>query len=156
MKFFTILDATKPHALVLIRQTARTRGQNRIPPRLPPSSKKKKEAMEVDSSTPGTAAAAPLSPGDFRELFDSVDAFLFDCDGPAPPPLPRTISSRLNEFGWSGRVFPSSSSGVIWKRDRLLDGVSQTLDFLRSKVNRPVASSLRSVLVRHWNFLRIF
>ncbi|KAL3740979.1 hypothetical protein ACJRO7_022145 [Eucalyptus globulus] len=60
--------------------------------------------MEVESSTAGAAAAAaPLSPGDFRELFDSVDAFLFDCDG------------------------------VIWKRDRLLDGVSQTLDFLRSK-----------------------
>lgn len=58
--------------------------------------------MEVHSSTAG-AAAPPLSPGDFRELFDSVDAFLFDCDG------------------------------VIWKGDKLIDGVSQTLDFLRSK-----------------------
>ncbi|XP_010059542.2 phosphoglycolate phosphatase 2 [Eucalyptus grandis] len=58
--------------------------------------------MEVHSSTAGAAAAA-LSPGDFRELFDSVDAFLFDCDG------------------------------VIWKGDKLIDGVSQTLDFLRSK-----------------------
>ncbi|KAK3432278.1 hypothetical protein EUGRSUZ_E03839, partial [Eucalyptus grandis] len=49
------------------------------------------------------AAAPPLSSGNFRELFDSVDAFLFDCEG------------------------------VIWKGDKLIDGVSQTLDLLRSK-----------------------
>ncbi|XVF75150.1 hypothetical protein PTKIN_Ptkin13bG0164200 [Pterospermum kingtungense] len=38
-----------------------------------------------------------------RELLDSVDAFLFDCDG------------------------------VIWKGDKLIDGVPETLDMLRSK-----------------------
>ncbi|XP_027353916.1 phosphoglycolate phosphatase 2-like [Abrus precatorius] len=44
-----------------------------------------------------------LSPHNFRDLFDSVEAFLFDCDG------------------------------VIWKGDELINGVSETLDMLRSK-----------------------
>ncbi|KAK1296878.1 Phosphoglycolate phosphatase 2 [Acorus calamus] len=44
-----------------------------------------------------------LSNGDFNELLDSVEAFLFDCDG------------------------------VIWKGDRLIDGVPRTLEMLRSK-----------------------
>ncbi|KAL0793332.1 hypothetical protein Bca101_064709 [Brassica carinata] len=44
-----------------------------------------------------------LSSSNFKSLFDSVDTFLFDCDG------------------------------VIWKGDTLIDGVSQTLDLLRSK-----------------------
>ncbi|KAL5769405.1 hypothetical protein ACOSP7_015947 [Xanthoceras sorbifolium] len=44
-----------------------------------------------------------LSPHNTRPLFDSVEAFLFDCDG------------------------------VIWKGDKLIDGVPQTLDMLRSK-----------------------
>ncbi|KAK1273787.1 Phosphoglycolate phosphatase 2 [Acorus gramineus] len=44
-----------------------------------------------------------LSNGDFYELLDSVEAFLFDCDG------------------------------VIWKGDRLIDGVPRTLEMLRSK-----------------------
>ncbi|KAL8137325.1 hypothetical protein V2J09_003326 [Rumex salicifolius] len=45
---------------------------------------------------------AVLSPAAAIQLCDSVDAFLFDCDG------------------------------VIWKGDRLIDGASQTLDMLRS------------------------
>ncbi|XP_057432874.1 phosphoglycolate phosphatase 2 [Lotus japonicus] len=45
----------------------------------------------------------PLSPENFRDLFDSVEAFLFDCDG------------------------------VIWKGDELIDGASETLHMLRSK-----------------------
>ncbi|XVF28079.1 hypothetical protein REPUB_Repub14bG0164500 [Reevesia pubescens] len=50
------------------------------------------------------AAAAELLDGvNVRALLDSVDAFLFDCDG------------------------------VIWKGDKLIDGVPQTLDMLRSK-----------------------
>ncbi|XP_047308023.1 phosphoglycolate phosphatase 2 [Impatiens glandulifera] len=44
-----------------------------------------------------------LSLGSARDLFDSVDAFLFDCDG------------------------------VIWKGDKLIDGVPQTLEMLRSQ-----------------------
>ncbi|KVI01134.1 phosphoglycolate phosphatase 2 [Cynara cardunculus var. scolymus] len=44
-----------------------------------------------------------LSPTNVRDLFDSLDAFLFDCDG------------------------------VIWKGDTLIDGVPQTLEMLRSK-----------------------
>lgn len=48
-------------------------------------------------------AAQLLSPPNIRSLFDSVEAFLFDCDG------------------------------VIWKGDKLIDGVPQTLELLRSK-----------------------
>lgn len=44
-----------------------------------------------------------LSCHNFRDLFDSVEAFLFDCDG------------------------------VIWKGDELIDGASQTIHMLRSK-----------------------
>lgn len=43
-----------------------------------------------------------LSPSNTRDLVDSVDAFLFDCDG------------------------------VIWKGDALIDGVPETLEALRS------------------------
>ncbi|KAJ6426266.1 hypothetical protein OIU84_026786, partial [Salix udensis] len=46
-------------------------------------------------------AAQLLSTQNIRSLFDSVEAFLFDC--------------------------------VIWKGDKLIDGVSETLDWLRSK-----------------------
>ncbi|OMP05193.1 2-phosphoglycolate phosphatase, eukaryotic [Corchorus capsularis] len=49
------------------------------------------------------AAAELLCGVNLRALLDSVDAFLFDCDG------------------------------VIWKGDKLIDGVPQTLDLLRSK-----------------------
>ncbi|KAG7034022.1 Phosphoglycolate phosphatase 2, partial [Cucurbita argyrosperma subsp. argyrosperma] len=44
-----------------------------------------------------------LSTGNARDLIDSVEAFLFDCDG------------------------------VIWKGDKLVDGVVDTLEMLRSK-----------------------
>ncbi|MBA0569330.1 hypothetical protein Golob_006766, partial [Gossypium lobatum] len=58
------------------------------------------------SSMSGVAAASAaelLCCANARALLDSVDAFLFDCDG------------------------------VIWKGDKLFDGVPQTLDMLRSK-----------------------
>lgn len=45
----------------------------------------------------------PLDAGNASRLYNSVDAFLFDCDG------------------------------VIWKGDKLIDGVSETLHFLRSQ-----------------------
>jgi phosphoglycolate phosphatase len=44
-----------------------------------------------------------LSSHNVKHLFDSVDAFLFDCDG------------------------------VIWKGDTLIDGAKETLDMLRAK-----------------------
>lgn len=44
-----------------------------------------------------------LDTGNASRLYNSVDAFLFDCDG------------------------------VIWKGDKLIDGVSETLHFLRSQ-----------------------
>ncbi|KAH7572695.1 hypothetical protein JRO89_XS04G0291400 [Xanthoceras sorbifolium] len=56
-----------------------------------------------------------LSPHNTRPLFDSVEAFLFDCDG------------------------------VIWKGDKLIDGVPQTLDMLRSK-NEIFSSSFAAAM----------
>lgn len=53
-----------------------------------------------------SASAQPLQSPD--ELIDSVETFIFDCDG------------------------------VIWKGDSLIDGVPQTLDMLRSKGKRLV------------------
>ncbi|KAI3829444.1 hypothetical protein L1987_03568 [Smallanthus sonchifolius] len=50
-----------------------------------------------------TTSCQPLSLLNVRSLLDSVDCFLFDCDG------------------------------VIWKGDTLIDGVPQTLEMLRSK-----------------------
>ncbi|KAF5741569.1 phosphoglycolate phosphatase 1B chloroplastic-like [Tripterygium wilfordii] len=52
------------------------------------------------------ASAQPLKKPD--ELIDSVETFIFDCDG------------------------------VIWKGDKLIDGVPETLDMLRSKGKRLV------------------
>ncbi|GAV84878.1 Hydrolase_like domain-containing protein/Hydrolase_6 domain-containing protein [Cephalotus follicularis] len=51
----------------------------------------------------GKSAAQLLSASNIGALLDSVELFLFDCDG------------------------------VIWKGDKLIDGVPQTLDMLRSK-----------------------
>lgn len=63
--------------------------------------------MAVDSLSFVTRASAqPLQNAD--ELIDSVETFVFDCDG------------------------------VIWKGDLLIDGVSETLDMLRSKGKRLV------------------
>ncbi|KAG7022191.1 Phosphoglycolate phosphatase 1B, chloroplastic [Cucurbita argyrosperma subsp. argyrosperma] len=50
------------------------------------------------------ASAQPLKNAD--ELIDSVETFIFDCDG------------------------------VIWKGDKLIDGVPETLDMLRSKYGK--------------------
>lgn len=56
-----------------------------------------------ENCTASASTAQLLSPQNVTYLFDSVDAFLFDCDG------------------------------VIWKGDKLIDGVPQTLEMLRSK-----------------------
>ncbi|AQK44459.1 Phosphoglycolate phosphatase 1A chloroplastic [Zea mays] len=58
----------------------------------------------------GAAAAAPAAAKleDADALIDSVETFIFDCDG------------------------------VIWKGDKLIDGVPETLDLLRSKGKRLV------------------
>ncbi|XP_077222954.1 phosphoglycolate phosphatase 2-like [Tasmannia lanceolata] len=53
-------------------------------------------------------ASQPLSPQNAQSLFDSVEAFLFDCDG------------------------------VIWKGDKLIEGVPHTLELLRSRGKRLV------------------
>ncbi|KAA0025586.1 hypothetical protein IC582_018601 [Cucumis melo] len=60
------------------------------------------------SSVEISAEPQPLSSANARNLIDSVEAFLFDCDG------------------------------VIWKGDKLIDGVADTLEMLRSKGKRLV------------------
>ncbi|CAH9136437.1 unnamed protein product [Cuscuta epithymum] len=51
---------------------------------------------------PSSSSCQRLSSHNFRGLLDSVDAFLFDCDG------------------------------VIWKGDKLIDGIPEALHMLRS------------------------
>lgn len=77
-----------------------------------------------------------LSSLNITTLFDSVDAFLFDCDG-------LSLSSCFFFFTplFCLLKFSSLSSGVIWKGDKLINGVSQTLDMLRSKVLLVLLSS---------------
>ncbi|KAJ0989710.1 hypothetical protein J5N97_008066 [Dioscorea zingiberensis] len=58
--------------------------------------------MDDANGTPKVRALQALSPQTARSLVDSVDAFLFDCDG------------------------------VIWKGDKLIDGVPEALQTLRS------------------------
>ncbi|KAK2988140.1 hypothetical protein RJ640_017472 [Escallonia rubra] len=62
------------------------------------------DTASAPSSLVARASAQPLKNAD--ELIDSVETFIFDCDG------------------------------VIWKGDSLIDGVPQTLDMLRSKGKR--------------------
>ncbi|KAM7494419.1 hypothetical protein LguiB_029028 [Lonicera macranthoides] len=61
-------------------------------------------SSRADSTFAIRASAQPLQNAD--ELIDSVETFIFDCDG------------------------------VIWKGDTLIDGVPDTLDMLRSKGKR--------------------
>ncbi|CBI25739.3 unnamed protein product, partial [Vitis vinifera] len=108
------------------------------------------------------AKAAPelLSPQNARLLLDSTEAFLFDCDESI---FPRALSAQgnletlarsatMNANGEAAKAVPELLSpqnarllldsteaflfdcdGVIWKGDKLIDGVSETLDLLRSK-----------------------
>ncbi|CAL5347711.1 unnamed protein product [Camellia sinensis] len=68
--------------------------------------KKKKNSntrrMESSSNFVARASAQPLKNAD--QLIDSVETFIFDCDG------------------------------VIWKGDKLIDGVPESLDMLRTKI----------------------
>lgn len=59
-------------------------------------------AQVADAQPESASPPKLLTPHSVRQLVDSVDAFLFDCDG------------------------------VIWKGDVLIDGVPRTLDMLRS------------------------
>ncbi|KAF4356777.1 hypothetical protein G4B88_022026 [Cannabis sativa] len=63
-------------------------------------------SSRMEKSFTTRASAQPLTNAD--ELIDSVETFIFDCDG------------------------------VIWKGDKLIDGVPETLDLLRSKGKRLV------------------
>lgn len=63
------------------------------------------KASEINNGTPKASAS---SLHNAEELIDSVETFIFDCDG------------------------------VIWKGDTLIDGVPETLDMLRAKGKRLV------------------
>ncbi|GFS45932.1 2-phosphoglycolate phosphatase 2 [Actinidia rufa] len=76
-----------------------TKGGQRLP--LTSAAKIRTPATMNDGASPSIPQL--LSPQNATDLFHSVDAFLFDCDG------------------------------VIWKGDKLIDGVPHTLEMLRSK-----------------------
>lgn len=89
---------------------------------------------------PGEAAEL-LSPHNVRGLFDSVDAFLFDCDGNLP--LLDSVIDIFLSVHFKLIELPMVL-GVIWKGDTLIEGVSQTLEFLRSKVNAFLYAPIQS------------
>lgn len=64
------------------------------------------------------------------ELIDSVETFIFDCDGMFLLCCLVSIIYFLIEFSPIGWMI----AGVIWKGDSLISGVPETLDMLRSKV----------------------
>ena len=70
------------------------------------SSRMEKKKDLFVASAAASAAAQPLQNAD--ALIDSVETFIFDCDG------------------------------VIWKGDSLIEGVPETLEMLRSKGKRLV------------------
>jgi phosphoglycolate phosphatase len=83
------------------------------------------------------AAAVPAAKlEDAEALIDSVETFIFDCDGERP--IDRSRSASLVELSPINWLYTSCSCccrvGVIWKGDKLIDGVPETLDLLRSKV----------------------
>ncbi|CAL5016202.1 unnamed protein product [Urochloa decumbens] len=83
------------------KSTVRLRGGPVVSLAAAPSARR-----SVMAAAAGAAPAAKLEDAD--ALIDSVETFIFDCDG------------------------------VIWKGDKLIDGVPETLDLLRSKGKRLV------------------
>lgn len=80
-----------------------------------------------------------LQPHNFKDLLDSVEAFLFDCDGNSIIIINISIFHScivcIYMFFLQNSIHVTFSGlGVIWKGDELIDGASQTLDMLRSKV----------------------
>jgi hypothetical protein len=73
-----------------------------------------------------------------------VETFIFDCDGEwgidrPPPGFFLGGKSLMSKFAPS---FCVPRAGVIWKGDKLIDGVPETLDLLRSKARpEPQCSS---------------
>ena len=78
-----------------------------------------------------------------RSLVDSVDAFLFDCDG-----LRFVIPFFVGDFFLlrSCSLLPTDRwfllpplnlclLGVIWKGDKLIEGVGETMELLRKMVH---------------------
>jgi phosphoglycolate phosphatase len=87
---------------------------------------------------PVMAAAGAAKLEDADALIDSVETFIFDCDGECGIDFFfGGVAFRLNS-----RVLFVCRAGVIWKGDKLIDGVPETLDLLRSKVRpKPQCSS---------------
>lgn len=86
------------------------------------------------SSVKQTSEPQLLSSGNAQNLIDSVEAFLFDCDGIRHFPFrhfPFPLASSL----MFSRLHIFYGLGVIWKANKLIDGVADTLEMLRSKVH---------------------
>lgn len=93
-----------------------------------------------------TASAPFLT--DHAKLIDSVETFIFDCDGmwvlvwrckfAENSTISHRFCGEIQLEGWY--------AGVIWKGDSLIEGVPETLDLLRSMVFS------QSFLYHFWKF----
>ena len=100
---------------------------------------------------------------DKSALVDKVEAFIFDCDGePArwlPPcqhgceqlagaastrPLDALPACDATDVAGPGSLFLTHwmlYAGVIWRGDSVIDGVPETLDYLRAKAGGAAAGA---------------
>ena len=105
-----------------------------------------------------------LSSHNARDLLDSVDAFLFDCDGLIPLTLQHIyfssdLKSQICCIYYQIHNWVLLFIGVIWKGDTLIDGVSHTLDMLRSKAYTLTLSFLSQIyefLISFFFFLILY
>eukprot|EP00878_Enallax_costatus_P016125 GHUV01016912.1.p2 GENE.GHUV01016912.1~~GHUV01016912.1.p2 ORF type:complete len:100 (+),score=16.90 GHUV01016912.1:150-449(+) len=65
----------------------------------------RRRMVSCQAAANGSSQPRRATNDDKKHLIDSVDCFIFDCDG------------------------------VIWRGDSVIDGVPETLDMLRAKVN---------------------
>ncbi|RWW74063.1 hypothetical protein BHE74_00018020 [Ensete ventricosum] len=100
--------------------------------------------MTTANGTKSPSTSQPLLPQAAQSLVDSVDAFLFDCDGLLLPSLLLLLLS----LSLSLSLPPPLSFRVIWKGDKLIEGVPHALRALRSLslVDRNQDSQLTNIV----------
>ena len=77
---------------------------------------------------PSARAARKASDQDKLELIKKVKCFIFDCDG-GPAAGHCWVKGRR-----AALILTGCLAGVIWRGDSVIEGVSETLDLLRSLV----------------------
>lgn len=84
-------------------------------------------------------AVKKAKPDDLKALIEKVDCFIFDCDGEVALASPHHLRNLQANDGHDLRQravdrVPAICAGVIWRGDSLIEGVSETIDLLRSLV----------------------